>query len=66
MRLTAGPHMVASEREREGGKRAADTWNREGAGVHLAVAHRAREPAEQARDAGWVRVNGSGPIEIRK
>jgi hypothetical protein len=57
--LTAGPHVAASERERE--KRAADTCDREGVGVHLAVAHRERESElmERAHDAGWVR---SGPL----
>jgi hypothetical protein len=44
--LMAGPHVAASERERE--KRAADTCDREGVGVHLAVAHRERERADGA------------------
>jgi hypothetical protein len=56
--LTTGPHAEVIQREE---KRAADTWDREGAGVHLAVAHtqRERELAERARDAGQV---GSGPL----
>jgi hypothetical protein len=35
--------------------------------VHLAVTHgeREREPVERAHDAGRVRINGSGPIELR-
>jgi hypothetical protein len=39
--LTVGPHAEVSER----GNTAADTWDCEGAGVHLAVAHRERERA---------------------
>jgi hypothetical protein len=38
--LTAGPHAEVSERE---GKWAADTWDREGIGVHLVVVHSERE-----------------------
>jgi hypothetical protein len=66
MRLTVGPHVAVSESECE--KRVADTWDREGIGVHLAVAHRERErePVEWAHDAGRVQVNCSGPTEIRK
>jgi hypothetical protein len=54
--LTAGPHAEVSEREE---KRAADTWDREGTGVHLAVAHRERERASGAGlwcGSGWVRL----------
>jgi hypothetical protein len=54
--MTAGPHAEVSEREE---KRAADTWDREGTGVHLVVAHRERETAEQACGADWV---GSGSL----
>jgi hypothetical protein len=46
--LTTGPHVEVIQREE---KRAADTWDREGAGVHLAVAHRERE-RERAGGAG--------------
>jgi hypothetical protein len=52
--LTVGPHAEVSEREE---KRAADTWDREGVGVHLAVAHIEREPAERAHDVGQVGYN---------
>jgi hypothetical protein len=37
--LMARSHAEVTEREE---KRATDTWDREGAGVHMAVAHRGR------------------------
>jgi hypothetical protein len=52
--LTAGPHVAVSEREE---KWAADTWDREGTGVHLVVAHKERE---RWRSGLAMRV-GSGP-----
>jgi hypothetical protein len=59
--LMAGPHAEVSEIEE---KRAADTWDREGAGVHLVVAHKERErAAERACDASRVR---SSPFRKRK
>jgi hypothetical protein len=52
--LMARPRVAASEREE---KWAADTWDREGAEVHLAVAHKERE----SRRSGLVMRVGSGP-----
>jgi hypothetical protein len=60
--LTAGPHAEVSEIEE---KLAADTWDREGAGVHLVVAHKERESrgAGLRCDASRVR---SSPFRKRK
>jgi hypothetical protein len=56
--LTAGPHAEVSEREE---KWAADTWDHEGAGVHLAVAYREGGASGAGSQYGSGRV-GSGPL----
>jgi hypothetical protein len=53
--LTAGPHAEVSEREE---KWAADTWDHEGAGVHLAVAYR-EGGSQRSGLAIWI---GSGRV----
>jgi hypothetical protein len=58
--LTAGPHAEVSEIEE---KLAADTWDREGAGVHLVVAHKERE----SRGAGLRCESGQvQPVKEKK
>jgi hypothetical protein len=56
-----------SEREE---KRATDTWDCEGAGVHLVVAHRERERDRESWWSGFMIrvgwVNGSSPVRKRK
>jgi hypothetical protein len=54
---TAGPHAEVSEREE---KWAADTWDHEGAGVHLAVAY--REGGGGSQRSGLAIWIGSGRV----